>query len=267
MNDIDKNKNCATECCVTEPATTGSVNKTFVPLKQQTFGQYIPAVLSLVLLFGGIVLDSWIKPEFFNGYVRLGWYLVAYLPVALPVLKSVFQTIVKGEIFTEFLLMTIATVGAFAIGEYPEGVAVMLFYAIGELFQAAAVNKAKGNIKALLDIRPESATVLRNGQAETAKPETIEIAKLFGKCYLLDKKDFTVTSGVKFTEGKCMLRPEQLKKLGKQSKDIKLTGTVVNYYFAGHQYEILIKLESGKQISFYNQTPVSLKETVYLGLV
>lgn len=58
--------------------------------------------------------------------------------------------------------MSIATLGAFAIGEYPEGVAVMLFYAVGELFQSAAVKRAKGNIKALLDVRPDSATVVRN---------------------------------------------------------------------------------------------------------
>lgn len=99
------------------------------------------------------------------------------------------------------------------------------------------------------------------------KPETIEIARLFGKCYLLDKKDFSVTSGVKFTDSKCFLRPEQLKKLGKQSKEIKLSGTVVNSYFAGHHYEILVKLESGKQISFYNTSAIALKETIFLGLV
>lgn len=178
MTDIGKNKNGATECCTTEPIAAEVVKKQFVPLKNQTFLEYLPAIISLVLLLSGVFFDSIVKPAFFKEYVRLGWYLAAYLPVAIPVLKSVFQTIVKGEVFTEFLLMTIATVGAFAIGEYPEGVAVMLFYAIGELFQAAAVNRAKGNIKALLDIRPDSATVLRNGQSITIKPETVAVGEI-----------------------------------------------------------------------------------------
>ena len=73
--------------------------------------------------------------------------------------------------------MVLATVGAFAIGEYPEGVAVMLFYAIGELFQSAAVNRAKSNIKALLDVRPAFANLLKNGNYESVKPETVEIGE------------------------------------------------------------------------------------------
>lgn len=98
------------------------------------------------------------------------------------------------------------------------------------------------------------------------KPESIEIAKLFGKCYLLDKKEFISTVGMKFTDAKCILRPEQLKKVGKQSKEIKLTGVVVNSYFAGHHYEILVKLQSGKQVSFYHPTEIAAKEIVYLSL-
>src|SRR5690606_38477729 len=103
------------------------------------------------------------------------WYVVAYLPVGFPVLLQGFRTIRKGDFFTEFTLMSVATIGAFILGEYPEGVAVMLFYAVGELFQSAAVNKAKNNIKALLDVRPEEANVFRNNEWQTLHPEEIEI--------------------------------------------------------------------------------------------
>lgn len=139
--------------------------------------QYVPAIGSFVLLMLGVAFDNWIKPAFFTSYFRLGWYLVAYVPVAYPVLKDAIKAIAKGEIFTEFLLMTLATVGAFSIKEYPEGVAVMLFYAIGELFQSAAVNRAKRNIKALLDIRPDKATVIRNQPIEI-KPEDVQVGEI-----------------------------------------------------------------------------------------
>ena len=82
--------------------------------------------------------------------------------------------VVKGEFFTEFLLMGIATIGAFAIGEYPEGVAVMLFYAVGEIFQTLAVRRAKSNIQALLDQRPDEVTLLENGVPRTAVAETVQ---------------------------------------------------------------------------------------------
>ena len=137
--------------------------------------QYLPAIISFSMLIVGILLDNYIKQDYFKGYMRLAWYVVAYLPVGFPVMKEAFETLKKGEFFTEFTLMCVATLGAFAIGEYPEGVAVMLFYAIGELFQSAAVNRAKNNIKALLDVRPNIANILRGGIFQPVKPEEAEI--------------------------------------------------------------------------------------------
>lgn len=145
------------------------------PLKPSVWKKYLPAIISLIMLLIGIALDNYIKPSFFTAYIRLAWYLIAYLPVGFPVIKEAFQAILKGEFFTEFTLMGLATIGAFSIGEYPEGVAVMLFYGIGELFQSAAVNRAKNNIKALLDVRPSSANVLKAGTYQEVKPETVEI--------------------------------------------------------------------------------------------
>jgi Cd2+/Zn2+-exporting ATPase len=139
--------------------------------------QYLPAIISFVMLLIGIALDNYFKPSFFTNYVRLAWYAIAYLPVGLPVIKEGWEASLKKEFFTEFTLMVLATMGAFAIGQYPEGVAVMLFYAVGELFQKAAVNKAKNNIKALLDVRPSSASVLRNNKYEEIKPEEVEIGE------------------------------------------------------------------------------------------
>ena len=139
--------------------------------------QYLPAIISFVMLLIGIALDNYFKPSFFTNYVRLAWYAIAYLPVGLPVIKEGWEASLKKEFFTEFTLMVLATMGAFAIGQYPEGVAVMLFYAVGELFQKAAVNKAKNNIKAILDVRPSSASVLRNNKYEEIKPEEVEIGE------------------------------------------------------------------------------------------
>nr|WP_255495392.1 heavy metal translocating P-type ATPase [Dysgonomonas sp. 521] len=129
------------------------------------------------MLLAGISLDNFLE-HFFNSYIRIGWYILAYIPVAYPVLKEAIETIRQKDFFTEFTLMLVATLGAFFIGEYPEGVAVMLFYAIGELFQNSAVNKAKRNIKALLDVRPDTAVVERNGSYETVPPEIVKIDEI-----------------------------------------------------------------------------------------
>lgn len=141
--------------------------------KQSTFQLFLTAIISFSLLIIAIGLDNYLKPEWFTGRVRIVWYAIAYLPVGFPVVKEAIESIGKGEVFSEFLLMCIATIGAFAIGEYPEGVAVMLFYAIGEIFQTLAVRRAKGNIKALLDQRPDEVTLLENNQPKTVKAETV----------------------------------------------------------------------------------------------
>jgi len=146
--------------------------------KNSIFRMFLPAILSLVLLLTGIVLDNYIKPDWFTGWTRIVWYAIAYMPVGLPVIKEAFESIGKGEIFSEFLLMSIATIGAFSIGEYPEGVAVMLFYAVGEVFQTLAVKRAKANIKSLLDQRPDEVTVLKNNQPQTVKAESVNIGEI-----------------------------------------------------------------------------------------
>ncbi len=140
------------------------------------FKAYIPAIISFTMLIIGIALD-YFNVAFFNDWLRIGWYGIAYLPVGFPVVKEGWESIKKGDVFTEFFLMSIATIGAFIIGEYPEGVAVMLFYAVGELFQNAAVNRAKSNIKALLDVRPNEALVYRNDDYTSVSPEMVEIGE------------------------------------------------------------------------------------------
>ncbi len=138
-----------------------------------TFQMFLLPIISLALLLIAIAFDYYVtKPTWFAGWVRIIWYAVAYAPVGFPVMKEAFESIRKGEIFSEFLLMSIATIGAFSIGEYPEGVAVMLFYAVGEVFQTLAVKRAKANIKTLLDQRPDEVTILENNRAKTIKAET-----------------------------------------------------------------------------------------------
>ncbi|MEZ0612358.1 heavy metal translocating P-type ATPase [Fibrella sp. WM1] len=143
----------------------------------QTWRTYAPAIISLVLLLGGIVLDNYAK-DWFNDPIRLIWYVVAYLPVGWPVLKRAWSSSIRGDVFTEFFLMGVATLGAFAIREYPEGVAVMLFYTIGELFQDAAVLRARRSIKALLDVRPDEVTVLKNGKAQVVQAATVAVGDI-----------------------------------------------------------------------------------------
>ncbi|MGH1384014.1 heavy metal translocating P-type ATPase [Kordia sp.] len=140
------------------------------------FKAYIPAIVSFTMLIIGIGFD-YFDVIFFKDWIRIIWYSVAYLPVGLPVVIEGWKSIIKGDVFTEFFLMSIATIGAFIIGEYPEGVAVMLFYAVGELFQGAAVNRAKGNIKALLDVRPKEVNVFRNGDYKSIFPESVSIGE------------------------------------------------------------------------------------------
>ncbi len=134
-----------------------------------------PSLTSFTFLVLGLLADHIFKLEFFKGNIRFVWYLLAYLPVAVPVIKEAYLGLLSRSFFTEFTLMFLATLGAFALGEYPEAVAVMLFYAIGEQFQLGAINRAKSNIKALLDVRPSSASVLKDNAYIEMKPELVNI--------------------------------------------------------------------------------------------
>jgi Cd2+/Zn2+-exporting ATPase len=145
---------------------------------KSTIQMFLPAILSFVLLCTGVVMDNWIAQTWFTDWVRTMWYIAAYIPVGIPVLRDAAKSILRGDIFSEFFLMGIATIGAFAIGEYPEGVAVMLFYAVGEVFQTMAVTRAKSNIKSLLDQRPDEVTILTNGEPKQVKAKNVDIGEI-----------------------------------------------------------------------------------------
>src|SRR5690606_18584107 len=111
-------------------------------------------------------------------WARIIWYGVAYAPVGFPVPKEAVEGIRKGGIFSEFFLMGIATIGAFAIGEFSDGAVVVLDYSVGGLYHTLAVKRAKANIKSLLDQRPDEVTVLRNDQPQTVKAESVTIGEI-----------------------------------------------------------------------------------------
>ena len=131
----------------------------------------IQIIISAILFAIGLLVT------FSNEWITKGIYIVAYLIVGLEIVIKAVKNIFKGEVFDEHFLMAVATIGAFAIGEFPEAVAVMLFYQIGELFQDYAVDKSKESITNLMDIRPDVAVVKRNGKLETVKPETVKIGE------------------------------------------------------------------------------------------
>ena len=97
-------------------------------------------------------------------WINNSLFILSYLIVGIEIVRKAIRNIIRGKVFDENFLMTIATIGAFAIGEFPEAVAVMLFYQIGELFQSHAVNKSRKSIASLMNIRPDYANLLRDNQ-------------------------------------------------------------------------------------------------------
>ena len=128
----------------------------------------IRVIVASVLLILCAVLPT-------TGYVRFATFMVPYLVIGYDILKKAWKGILNKQVFDENFLMAVATVGAILLGEYPEGVAVMLFYQIGELFQSYAVGKSRRNISELMDIRPDYANVEKDGELEQVDPDEIEI--------------------------------------------------------------------------------------------
>jgi len=134
--------------------------------------------LSLAMLAAGIIMNAagtgWFEPR----WVQLAWYAVAFLPVGIGVIVEAVQAARQGDVFSEFLLMSVAALGAFAIGEFPEAVAVMTFYCIGEALQDRAVDRARRNIQSLLAFRPDHATVVDGDSVRTVAPEQVQVGDL-----------------------------------------------------------------------------------------
>ena len=137
----------------------------------------LPLLSSLAILAVMLVLEFGFHyvPAF---PIDLAVYVLAYLLGGYNVLLMAFRKARRLDIFNEFFLMSVATIGAFAIGEYSEGVAVMIFYSIGEWFQDSAVDKAKRSIKALLDIRPDKVTVIRSGTSLETTPKEVQLNEI-----------------------------------------------------------------------------------------
>lgn len=134
---------------------------------------FIRPAVSLVLLAAGIIMTAAGTAWFASPVVRLAWYLAAFLPVGVGVMKEAWEYAAKGEVFSEFMLMSVASVGAFVIGEYPEAVAVMLFYCIGETLQDMAVDRARDNIKSLMEFRPDRASVVTGSSVVVKAPAEV----------------------------------------------------------------------------------------------
>lgn len=129
-------------------------------------------LLSLVFMIGIMILTSYVS---LNLYVEVILYLIPYFIIGYDILRKAIKGILKRQVFDENFLMAVATVGAMCLGEFREGVAVMLFYQIGELFQSVAVGKSRRNIAALMDIRPDYANMVVDGQIQKVDPDEVEI--------------------------------------------------------------------------------------------
>lgn len=191
-----------------------------------------PLLLSLGILFAMLIL------EFGFDYIpifplSLIIYVVAYFLAGYSVLYMAYRKALRFDFFNEFVLMSVATLGAFAIGSYSEGVAVMVFYSIGEWFQDSAVNKAKRSIKALLDIRPDEVTVKRGNESVVVHPDNVEI----GEIIIVKSGEKVALDGI-LTSEKSSFNTAAL--TGESKPDTKVAGDAV---FAG-----MINLQSVSEI-------------------
>ncbi len=131
----------------------------------------IKIIIATILFFIALIIN------FGNEWINNTIYIISYIIVGLEIVRKAIRNITRGKVFDENFLMTVATIGAFGIGEFPEAVAVMLFYQVGELFQSYAVDKSRKSISSLMDIRPDFANVERNGKIEKVDPDDVKIGE------------------------------------------------------------------------------------------
>ncbi len=137
-------------------------------MKKRGIKILLPAILYIIA----------IAVSFENGLINTCIFIVSYLIVGFDILKKALRNIIRGKVFDENFLMAVATLGAFGIGEFPEAVAVMLFYQVGELFQSYAVDKSRKSISSLMDIRPDFANLVKEDKIEKVDPDDVEIGNI-----------------------------------------------------------------------------------------
>ncbi|WP_240665670.1 heavy metal translocating P-type ATPase [Lutibacter sp. HS1-25] len=170
---MSKNNECQDGACAVDYTKETVVSNNTLAINKA----YIIPIISLLFLVLGIGFDFFEAP-FFRAPVPLIWFGIIYMLIGGPVLLKAVKLIVKGSIYNEFVLMSVATLGAFLIGSYEEGVAVMLFYVVGELFQESAVNKAKRSIEALLKVQVEEVTIVENELTLIKHPKDVKIGQI-----------------------------------------------------------------------------------------
>lgn len=144
---------------------------------EENMNWWKPAI-SLAMLAIGIALSAMGVPWFASRWVRAAWYALAWLPTGIGVLHEAIEEAKHGELFSEFLLMTVASLGAFAIGEFPEAVAVMALYCVGEALQDRAVDRARGNIESLIAFRPDHAVIVDGDRRTTVDPAAVKVGDI-----------------------------------------------------------------------------------------
>ena len=130
------------------------------------------------IIIGAAVLATAVLLNLNNEWLQIALFIISYIIVGGDVVKKAVKNIFKGQVFDENFLMSIATIGAFFIGEYPEGIAVMLFYQVGELFQSYAVGKSRKSIASLMDIRPDYANVKKGDELVRTDPDEVQIGDI-----------------------------------------------------------------------------------------
>ena len=132
----------------------------------------IKIIIALILFLIAFII------KFPNEWINNAIYIISYIIVGFDIVKKAVRNIIRGKVFDENFLMAVATIGAFGIGEFPEAVAVMLLYQIGELFQSYAVDKSRKSISSLMDIRPDFANVERDGKIQKVDPDEVKIGEI-----------------------------------------------------------------------------------------
>ena len=132
----------------------------------------IKIIIALILFLIALIID------FGNVWINNVIYIIAYIIVGFEIVRKALRNITRGKVFDENFLMTVATIGAFGIGEFPEAASVMLFYQVGELFQSYAVDKSRKSIASLMDIRPDYANIEKDGKLEKVDPDEVKIGDI-----------------------------------------------------------------------------------------